>query len=228
MAHRAGRWPPGSADRDRSRFTGRGELAFLERCLDDADPPASVVLITGPGGIGKSTLLREAARGRRPRHQRRRHRRPGAWPGPRDAGSRAARRRAARPAPLVLLDSYERMTALSGYLRRGCCPACPTRPWSSSPAGPPRIRPGSRAAGSGRARRAGPGRAGRGRARRWAAYGIDDDAVQRTSCWAAGSPLALSLAADAAAGRRRLERGHRRPTGPTSSSRCSTGWSRPN
>src|SRR5258708_29040153 len=50
-------------DRDRSRFTGRsGEVAFLNQCLDSTDPPASVVHVCGPGGIGKSTLLREAAR----------------------------------------------------------------------------------------------------------------------------------------------------------------------
>ena len=50
-------------DRDRSMFTGRsGEIAFLSQCLDSTDPPACVVHVCGPGGIGKSTLLREAAR----------------------------------------------------------------------------------------------------------------------------------------------------------------------
>jgi predicted ATP-dependent serine protease len=48
--------------RDRHRFVGRdAELEFLESCLGD-EPPASVVLIHGPGGIGKSTLLRELGR----------------------------------------------------------------------------------------------------------------------------------------------------------------------
>ncbi len=37
------------------------ELAFLERCLEDG-ALASVILIHGRGGIGKSTLLRELAR----------------------------------------------------------------------------------------------------------------------------------------------------------------------
>src|SRR6266436_2481573 len=55
-------------ERDRSRFTGRAaQMAFLDQCLDADDPPASVVHICGPGGIGKSTLLREAARHARDR-----------------------------------------------------------------------------------------------------------------------------------------------------------------
>ena len=50
-------------DRDRSRFTGRtDEIAFLDRCLVADDPPASVVHICGPGGVGKSALLREVSR----------------------------------------------------------------------------------------------------------------------------------------------------------------------
>lgn len=58
--------------RDEQRFVGRErELTFFDRLLVD-DPPASVVLVHGPGGIGKSTLLREVARrgarrGRAPR-----------------------------------------------------------------------------------------------------------------------------------------------------------------
>src|SRR3954447_17069440 len=57
---------------DQQRFVGRtAELAFFDGLLVD-DPPASVVLVHGPGGIGKSTLLREvgrraAASGRSPR-----------------------------------------------------------------------------------------------------------------------------------------------------------------
>ncbi|MES1171458.1 MAG: ATP-binding protein [Actinomycetota bacterium] len=50
------------ADRDEQRFVGRErELAFFESLFVD-DPPAQVVLVHGPGGIGKSTLLREVAR----------------------------------------------------------------------------------------------------------------------------------------------------------------------
>src|ERR1700712_5294582 len=57
------------ASRDRQRFVGRAhELAFFDELLVD-DPPANVVLVHGPGGIGKSTLLREI--GRRARTRRR-------------------------------------------------------------------------------------------------------------------------------------------------------------
>lgn len=49
-------------ERDRARFVGRTrELAVFDRILA-GDSPYSVVHVTGLGGIGKSTLLREVAR----------------------------------------------------------------------------------------------------------------------------------------------------------------------
>src|SRR5581483_4510334 len=48
--------------RDETRFVGReAELALFDDVLCD-DPSASVVFVHGPGGVGKSTLLRELAR----------------------------------------------------------------------------------------------------------------------------------------------------------------------
>lgn len=115
------------AERDRSRFVGRGaELAFLQRCLG-GEAGASVVLIHGPGGIGKSTLLRELAR-RAGARGRRAHFVEGRElaPAPRalDAALAAAREDAE---PLVLIDTYERMTALDGYLRGSVVPSLPER-----------------------------------------------------------------------------------------------------
>jgi hypothetical protein len=114
-------------DRDRDRFVGReAELAMLERCLSD-EPPASVVLVHGPGGIGKSTLLRELARrarelGREVFFVEGRELPP--MPDALEAVLAGAR---SSEAPLVLIDTYERMTALDGYLRRGLLPSLPER-----------------------------------------------------------------------------------------------------
>lgn len=115
------------AERDRRRFVGRGvELAFLERCLD-GETDASVVLVHGPGGIGKSTLLRELAR-RAGARGRRAHFVEGRElaPSPRalDAALAGARE---EDEPLVLIDTYEQMTALDGYLRTTVVPSLPER-----------------------------------------------------------------------------------------------------
>jgi hypothetical protein len=188
-------------DRDRFRFTGRhAELAFLARCLDTADPPASVVHICGPGGIGKSTLLREVARRARDRG------RPvvmldgrelGPAPGVLDAALRGLASDSA--GPVVLLDSYEQMTALDSLLRTDLLPSLPdeslvviagrgtpdpgwfTGGWESltaqldlNPMPPDEAR------------------------KLLAAHGVADERVPAIIDWAAGSPLALALAADAA------------------------------
>jgi AAA ATPase domain len=114
-------------DRDQARFVGRRrELDLFDRSFVD-DPPVNVVLVHGPAGIGKSTLLREVVRrgercGWRPR-----------WIEGRDllplpdaledalTGAREEER------PLIVVDSYERMTALGGYLRRSVLPSLPER-----------------------------------------------------------------------------------------------------
>ncbi len=89
------------------------------------DPPACVVHVCGPGGIGKSTLLREAAR--RARTVGRSvisvdGRELGPAPGMLEAALREAAR---HQRPLVLLDSYELMTALGSCLRHELLPELP-------------------------------------------------------------------------------------------------------
>src|SRR5258708_34737582 len=102
------------AARERRGFTGRvSELSFLDKCLDDDDAPASDVHISGPGGIGKSTLLRELARRAAARGRSCLAidgRELGPAPGMLDAAMREA---APQARPVVLRASYERMTALN-------------------------------------------------------------------------------------------------------------------
>ncbi len=111
--------------RDAARFAGRrDELRVLEKVLGD-DPPATVVLVHGQGGIGKSCLLRETARlarslgyevwwldGR------------GLAPSP-DAVAGVVDDVASSSRPLLLIDTYERISGLGGYLRDHAIPDLP-------------------------------------------------------------------------------------------------------
>jgi hypothetical protein len=191
-------------DRDRGRFAGReAELAFLDRCLE-SDPPASVVHICGPGGIGKSALLRAAAR-------RARSlgwdvvsvdgRELGPASGALEALVRGApkQRKGSRGGPLILLDSYERMTALDGYLRRDLLPTLPDRALVLI-AGRSDPDPGWFSGGweSLTARLDLRGLEAEDARELLAAHGLSDERVPAIIDWAGGSPLALSLAADTA------------------------------
>jgi hypothetical protein len=192
-------------DRDRNRFVGRdAELAFLDRCLE-ADPPASVIHFCGPGGIGKSALLRAAAR----------RARAIGWEvvavdgrelGPSSAVLEGIVRRAARlrkgtrgGGPLILLDSYEQMTALDGYLRRDLLPTLPDRALVVI-AGRGDPDPGWFSGGweamTARIELHGLGTSDA--LALLAAHGLNDERVPAIIDWAGGSPLALSLAADTA------------------------------
>src|SRR5947209_2456467 len=112
------------ASRDRDRFVGRSaELCFLERCLDE-DPPASVVLIHGPGGIGKSTLLRELARRAEARGYDTFFVEGRELPPMPDAPEAVLSGARESQLPFVVIDSYGRMSALEGYQRR-CLPSSP-------------------------------------------------------------------------------------------------------
>jgi AAA ATPase domain len=187
-------------DRDRARFTGRAEeIVFLDRCLDSDDPPASVVHICGPGGVGKSTLLREVAR-----HARDRGicvvavdgRELGPAPGALEA---VLRKQEQADRLLVLLDSYERMVALDAYIRQDLLPELPDQTLvliASRGEPDPGWFTGGWEALTARIDLTGlPPRDAR---RLLAARGLADDRVTAIVDWAAGSPLALALAADAA------------------------------
>jgi hypothetical protein len=187
-------------NRDRDRFTGRhAEVAFLDRCLTSDDPPASVVHICGPGGIGKSTLLREVARRARDRG-RAVVRLDGRELGPDPTILEAALRGATDEAsPVILLDSYEQMAALDSWLRRELLLVLPDEALVIT-AGRHAPDPGWFAGGwESVTARIDLGAMAPDEARKLlAAYGVADARVPAIIEWAAGFPLALALAADAA------------------------------
>src|SRR6476619_7173534 len=112
--------------RDAARFVGRAdELERLQALLDD-EPRVSIVLLHGPPGVGKSALMRELAR---------RAELSGMTPvsiEARDLPPLAEELEAAiKPAlsasrPLVMLDSWERLTALDAHLRLDLLPLLPS------------------------------------------------------------------------------------------------------
>jgi hypothetical protein len=113
------------AARDRQHFIGRRrDLELLDSFLVE-DPPVNVVLIHGPGGIGKSTLLRELGRraqeyGRSPRLVDARELAP--VPGEIEQALEGVD---AEQLPLVMFDTYERMAAAGAYLRQRLLPSLP-------------------------------------------------------------------------------------------------------
>ncbi|HEY4098435.1 MAG TPA: hypothetical protein VGM33_23115, partial [Baekduia sp.] len=187
--------------RDAERFVGReSELAVFGALFVD-DPPASVVHVHGPGGIGKSALLRQVARlgaerGWSPWRIDGRELAP--VPGEIETILAAAQ---GEERPLLLFDTYERISALDGVLRSRLLPALPDRAIVVI-AG--RERPGPEWFQDGwehvvRALPLAPLTAVEGRAF-VQAHGIADGATATALVqWSDGSPLALALASAIAA-----------------------------
>jgi hypothetical protein len=113
--------------RDEQHFVGREpELEFFDSLMVE-EPSHQVVLVHGPGGIGKSTLLREVAR----RAEKRGYR-PTLVEGRELAPVPGEIENALGDAttvelPLIMFDTYERMSAASGYLRQRLLPSLPAR-----------------------------------------------------------------------------------------------------
>jgi hypothetical protein len=186
--------------RDEERLVGRAaELAVFDALFVD-EPPASVVHVHGPGGIGKSALLRQVARlgaerGWSPWRIDGRELAP--VPGELEAVVASA---AAEERPLLLIDTYERMAALDGALRRWLLPSLPERAIVVL-AG--RERPGpewSQDRWEHVVRMMPLGPLGEAEGRRMVqAQGIGDDATASALVrWSEGSPLALALASEVA------------------------------
>lgn len=111
--------------RDERTFVGRERELALFDALIAGDAAASVVFVHGPGGVGKSTLLREVARraarqGFTPVLVEGRELAP--VPGQLEAALDGV---AAHDRPLVVFDTYERMAAVGGFLRSRLLPGLP-------------------------------------------------------------------------------------------------------
>ena len=187
------------ASRDRQRFVGRGpELEFFDSLLVD-DPPASVVIVHGPGGIGKSTLLREVGRraeqrGRSPRLVDARELAPvpGELEQALDGVDADAR-------PLVMFDTYERMAAAGTFLRQRLLPSLPERSLvilaGRNPPEPEWFQGGWEQLTVEYELK---GMPDEDALRLLQDRGVEDQSLAGELCaWSGGSPLALTLAADA-------------------------------
>ena len=113
--------------KDRAAFVGRtDELAFFDAILSRTEP-CSVVHLSGPAGIGKSTLLREVARRARAagysvRSLEGRDLPP--FPESLEAAIGVVESDDAA-APLIIIDSYELVGSLDGHLRSVVVPSLP-------------------------------------------------------------------------------------------------------
>lgn len=187
--------------RDEARFVGRGEEMRLFDELFVPEPPVSVVHVYGPGGIGKSALVRAVARAGETRGWRPFLVEGRDLPPKPDALEAALAGARDEERPLVVFDTYERLGALDGYLRGRLLPELSERAiivcagrrppaaawfqdgWESLVRAVP-LRPLDDE-GAGALLRS---------------RGVEDaEDVRIIAAWAGGSPLALTLAAEAAA-----------------------------
>lgn len=112
--------------KDRAAFVGRlKELAFFDAILARTDP-CSVVHLSGPAGIGKSTLLREVARrARAAGYSVRSLEGRDLPPFPDSLASALGEVSPDGPPPLIIIDSYELVGSLDGHLRSVVVPTLP-------------------------------------------------------------------------------------------------------
>ncbi|MGK2949549.1 MAG: AAA family ATPase [Acidimicrobiales bacterium] len=186
--------------RDAELFVGRGsEVDRLSALLDD-DPDSSIAYVHGPGGVGKSALLRALSR----RACERRwitHRVDGRDLGPSTEDlDRTVDAIEADMPTLLVLDSFEQMATLAPHLRRHVLPDLPTttRVVIGSRRPPD---PGWRSDGWDGVMTVMPIATldSRTAERLLRARGVTDPTSIRTLLqWADGLPLALTIAADAA------------------------------
>ena len=187
------------ASRDAARFVGRTEeLARLEGLLEES-ASVSVILLHGSAGVGKSALLRELAR------QAEACGVEAVTVEARDMAPLAeALDQAIEPAlraarPLLLLDSWERLSALDSHLRQELLPRLPSAARiviaSRRPPGPGWFTGGW----ENLVAELDLGPLGQADAETLlSARGLDDPLLRsQTLAWAGGSPLALVLAVDA-------------------------------
>jgi hypothetical protein len=192
--------PPGVSWHPALVLVGRErELESIAAELAAADPVAAVYLY-GPAGIGKTALLREATA---------RAVEAGSsllWidgrdiaPVPDQLDDALGTAPSERPRPLVVIDSFEHVEALGGYLRRVLVP--------SLPAGGAVLIASRRAPGAEWAPRGGDGDfvtlgldalGSAGSAEVLRRHGVVGPAAERALGWARGNPLALELAAASA------------------------------
>jgi hypothetical protein len=195
------------ASLDAARFAGRaGVLAWFDGLME-GECATRVVLVYGPGGIGKSALLREIGRRAMGRGRT-------VWsvdaralePVPGEL-ERALAGAAGCPGAMVLVDSFERTPAHAALLRDRVLPGLaadalvvvagrqpPERDWFTggwehicAEVALPPLPPGDARA-------------------LLASLGVTDrGAVDRLVDWAGGSPLALNLAVSSAAPNQRVE-----------------------